>query len=81
MVVRERAHTWVVAKGQQRLAKLEAEVGIFVQKYARKKHAGHDPNDRTYDREVERVIKKMDPRDLDELLRGELDEDDAPPGH
>lgn len=55
--------------------RLSSEIGIFLQKYARPKHAGHDPNDRTYDRNVERVVKRMDPEELDALIRGDdLDE-------
>jgi hypothetical protein len=32
---------------------------------------GHDPNDRRYDREVERRVKRMDPEELDAMMRGE----------
>ena len=46
-----------------------------MRQYARKKEHGHDPNDRGYDRKLEREIKRMDPAELDELLRGE-----EPPG-
>jgi hypothetical protein len=56
--------------------RLEGEIGAFVRQYARRKHAGHDPNDRRYDRELERTIKHMDPRELDLLMRGE-DEDES----
>jgi hypothetical protein len=44
-------------------------VGRFVQQYGRKAHNGHDPNDRSYDRKVERAVKRMKPSKLDELLR------------
>jgi hypothetical protein len=53
---------------------LEGEIGAFVRQYARKKHAGHDPNDRRYDRELERRIKRMDPLELDLPMRGESDD-------
>jgi hypothetical protein len=33
-----------------------------------------EPNDRQYDREFENVVKTMDPRELDELLRDETDD-------
>jgi len=46
-------------------------LAAFVKKYARKAYPGHDPNDRTYDREVEKLIRKMKPEDLDRLLRDE----------
>jgi hypothetical protein len=45
-----------------------ARVGCFVQQYGRKAHKGHDPNDRGYDRKVERAVKRMKPGKLDELL-------------
>ena len=45
-----------------------------MRQYGRKAHPGHDPNDRGYDRELERYIKSMDPLELDELIR-----DDDPP--
>jgi len=28
-----------------------------------------DPNDRQYDRKVERTVKRMDPRELDAIIR------------
>src|SRR5689334_10608748 len=37
--------------------------------YARKKDPRHDPNDRGYDRDLERKIKHMAPEELDRLLR------------
>jgi hypothetical protein len=49
------------------------EVGAFMRSYQRKKHPGRDPNDRGYSREVERLVKNMDPADLDELLHGDGD--------
>jgi hypothetical protein len=30
-----------------------------------------EPNDRSYDREVEKTIKNMSPEELDEMIRGE----------
>jgi hypothetical protein len=59
--------------------RLEGEIGAFVRQYARRRHAGHDPNDRRYDRELECRIKRMHPRELDLLMRGE-DEDVTPAG-
>lgn len=47
------------------------ELGPFLQQYGRKAHAGHDPNDRRYDRRIERAIRAMPPEELDELLRDE----------
>lgn len=50
---------------------LEAEVGVFIQQYARRRHAGHDPNDRNYDRGIERRLRQMDPEELDRMINGE----------
>lgn len=47
----------------------EAEVTLFLAKYRRKSQTGGDPNDRSYDREVEEQVKRMKPEDLDALLR------------
>ena len=46
-----------------------AKIARFVKLYARKARKGLDPNDRGYDREVERQIKAMKPEELDRLLR------------
>lgn len=54
-----------------RKQKMAAEVGAFMRQYQRKAHAGHDPNDRSYDRKLEAKLKRMRPEDLDELLHGE----------
>ena len=54
----------------KRKKRLEAKLGPFLRQYRRKAHAGHDPNDRGYDREFERKIKNMDPFELDELMNG-----------
>ena len=45
-----------------------------MRQYRRKKHPGHDPNDRGYDRQLEKQMKQMDPRELDELLHDDLDD-------
>jgi hypothetical protein len=45
--------------------------------YGRKKRPGGlDPNDRRYDRKLEATVKRLDPRDLDEMLHGDVDEDE-----
>lgn len=49
----------------------------FLQQYSRKKQIGRDPNDRPYDRRVENEIKKMNPIELDSLLRFDGSEDNA----
>ena len=53
----------------------EADVGLFLRQYGRKAHRGHDPNDRSYSRDVEKKIKRMKAEELDKLIRG----DDAKP--
>jgi len=58
----------------QRERKLEGEVGAFVRQYARKRHPGNDPNDRRYDRELERKLRRMKPEELDALMHGEAEE-------
>jgi len=52
---------------------LSKMLGAFFRQYSRKKHAGQDPNDRGYDRKIEKNLKNMDPVELDALLRGEED--------
>lgn len=55
---------------------LEAEIGAFIKQYKRKAHSGFDPNDRSYDRELEKKIKNMSPEELDKLMRGAEDDDE-----
>lgn len=50
-----------------------AEMQTFVQKYARKAQKSGEPNDRTYDRELERAITQMKPEELDKLLHDDED--------
>ena len=54
----------------ERKRRLEADIGAFIQQYARKHYPNSDPNDRTYDRRIERIVKRMSPAQLDELMRG-----------
>jgi uncharacterized protein (TIGR02996 family) len=60
-----------------RQVRAEADLALFLRQYARKAEAGHDPNDRGYDREMEKRVKRMRPEDLDRLIRG--DDDPEPP--
>ena len=50
------------------------QMGRFLRQYRRRAHKGHDPNDRSYDREIEQYIRRLKPEDLDVLLNGEADE-------
>ena len=46
--------------------------GNFLRSYGRKRRQpGRNANDRTYSWPHEELIKRMDPRDLDALMRGE----------
>ena len=62
----------------KRRQQLKGELGRFLRQYARK-HGSSDPNDRHYDRELEKKIKNMRPEELDKLMRDDDDEDEALP--
>jgi hypothetical protein len=53
----------------ERQALTVGAVRRFVEQYGRKAQKGIEPNDRTYDRKVEKTVKRMKPERLDELLR------------
>lgn len=59
---------------RRRRQRLEGEVGRFVRQYARKRRRGWDPNDRTYNRSVEALVRRLDPEELDALMNGADDE-------
>ncbi|MCC6488384.1 MAG: hypothetical protein IT364_12880 [Candidatus Hydrogenedentes bacterium] len=52
--------------------RLRDRVAKFIQEY-RRKDSHIDPNDRTYDRELESLVKRMRPEELDRLMRDEED--------
>jgi hypothetical protein len=54
---------------------LHSAVSRFTRQYARKKPRGGEPNDRPYSRKTERVVRQMDPTELDRLLRDEGEPD------
>lgn len=57
---------------------LRGEAGTFLRQYGRPKgRNGMDPNDRRYSRKMEQALKRLPPAELDDLLRGEGD-DEAP---
>jgi hypothetical protein len=58
-------------KGRKELAK---RASLFFQRYARRAQKNTEPNDRHYDRDVERVVRRLKPEDLDVLMNGENDE-------
>lgn len=55
--------------------KLASDVATYLQQVARKAQKGKEPNDRRYDRDVERKLKGMSPTTIDALTRTE-DEDE-----
>ncbi|MGF6241083.1 MULTISPECIES: hypothetical protein [Paraburkholderia] len=56
-------------------SRLAGELGRFVQQYARKAQASH-PNDRQYDRKLERKMKRLSPPELSDLLSQDEQEPD-----
>ncbi|NML33064.1 hypothetical protein [Paraburkholderia antibiotica] len=60
---------------KRKQARLAGELGRFVQQYGRKaRPGGLDPNDRRYDRKVEKAMRALRPDELSELLSGDGDE-------
>ena len=57
----------------ERRALRSAELAIFIRQYGRKAQKGVEPNDRRYDKDVEREVKRMDPITLDRLMRDDED--------
>jgi hypothetical protein len=58
-------------------SKMESQIGRFVRQYGRGRGGrGMDPNDRSYDRELEKALKRLPPTELDSLLNGPSDEPD-----
>ena len=53
--------------------KLALELGVFLKQYARKANRNIDPNDRNYDRKIEQMVKRMDPEELDRLMREDFE--------
>jgi len=53
----------------QKRALKSARLDLFVQQYARKAQKGMEPNDRHYERKLEKTVKRMKPDELDRLLR------------
>ena len=53
---------------------LRNRIAVFLRQYGRGR-GRHDPNDRPYNREIEKIVKKMDPLDLDRLIREEDEEE------
>jgi hypothetical protein len=54
---------------EQKRARKAASLKLFVHQYGRKAQKGVEPNDRRYEREIEKSVKRMKPAELDQLLR------------
>lgn len=50
-----------------------AELAVFVRQYGRKAQKGCEPNDRRYDRDTEQAVLRLNPLELDRLLREDED--------
>ena len=59
------------------ISRLAGELGRFVQQYARKAQAS-EPNDRQYDRKLEKKMKRLSPSALSDLLADDEQEPDEP---
>ncbi|MBB3258772.1 hypothetical protein F4827_003641 [Paraburkholderia bannensis] len=60
-------------------ARLAVELGRFVQQYGCKAHRGLlNPNDRRYDKKVEKAMRALRPDELSDLLSGDGDETGQP---
>lgn len=54
---------------------LRGRVAAFAKLYARKAQRGVEPNDRRFDRKVEKLVKKLRPEELSRLLHEDEDKD------
>lgn len=54
-------------------SRLAGELGRFMQQYARRALAS-EPNDRQYDRKLEKKMKRLSATELSDLLSGEAEE-------
>ncbi|WP_028582161.1 hypothetical protein [Desulfogranum japonicum] len=61
-------------KKTKRQKELEAKIGVFDRQYGRKAQKNTEPNDRKYDRNFERVVKRLSPEELSNLLYGDEEE-------
>jgi hypothetical protein len=50
-------------------------IGAFLQQYRRRSQKGQEPNDRSYDRAIERLLPKLKPEDVDAIIHDRLDEE------
>ena len=57
--------------------RLAGELGRFVQQYARKAQTS-EPNDRQYDRKLEKKMKRLSPSELSDLLSSDEQQTEEP---
>jgi hypothetical protein len=62
---------------QKKHERLASDIAVYLKKVGRKAQKGQEPNDRCYDRELERKLQQLRPADFDALVRaGEEDDED-----
>ncbi|BCF96236.1 hypothetical protein PPGU19_008050 [Paraburkholderia sp. PGU19] len=54
--------------------RLVRELACFVQRYGRKAQKRGDPNDRQYDKKLEKTMRRLPPTDLSDLLSDDGEE-------
>ena len=55
------------------------QIGTFLRQYSRtSRRPGMDPNDRHYNRDLEKMVKRMSPDELDRAAAGEFDDERDP---
>lgn len=52
-------------------ARKSLDIQLFAKQLGRKAQPGHDPNDRVYDRDIAKKLRRMPAEEIDTLLRGE----------
>lgn len=52
-------------------ARKSLNIQLFAKQLGRKAQPGHDPNDRVYDRDIAKKLRRMSAEEIDALLRGE----------
>ncbi|VWD55414.1 hypothetical protein BLA39750_06645 [Burkholderia lata] len=53
---------------RNRTSRLAGALGVFVKRYRRNAQKHHAPNDRRYDRDVERTMRRLSPAGRSDLL-------------
>ena len=68
--------TQTLGKMKKRVEQLEGELFAFIKKYSRKAQRRTEPNDRRYDRKIEKWLKTAKPDELSKLLNQEEKNED-----